>query len=237
MHKNYVLWALSLCFLIYLSGCREKNEETIPANFGESYYPLQVGARISYSVKQQIYEASNPNPNIPRLFTYQLREEVLDKSKGENGEDLFRIVRYTRPTGLDNWQIDSVWTVKKDNSQIIKTEHNVPYVKMSFPLYEDKSWNGNAFNSRKRQPYRVVSLGKPFAVNNLNFSRAAVIMHQADSNILFKDVGYEVFADSIGMIYKRHEYLKYCDQDPCVGSKEIVSGSIISEISIFEYKK
>ncbi len=218
-------------------GCREKNAESIPKNFGESYYPLRVGARISYSVRQELYEASNPNPSIPRIVTYQLREEVLDKSKGENGEDLFRVARYMRPSGLDNWQLDSMWTVKKTDSYVVKTEHNVPYMKLSFPLKEGKSWNGNAYNDRQSRPYRLLTLNKPFVVNGTNFPNSAMVLHQADSNLLFKEVGYEVFADSIGLIYKKHEYLRYCDRDPCIGSKEIISGSVVSELSVFEYTR
>jgi hypothetical protein len=223
------LFLNALLFLLFASSC-DKAPLEIPADSGSAYLPLELGRYVTYQIDQTVYELNR----APYQVSFQLKEVVAESFQTEGGLPAFRIFRYKRPNSLENFQLDSVWVVRKEPQAIVRIEHNQAYVKLRFPISENKTWDGNVFNPYPAQNYRLLRIGKPFSKRGQNFNPTLTLIESADSSLLFKDDRYEVYAKDIGRVYKRIESLIYCN-DPesnCFGRKIIERGLISEEIAI-----
>ncbi len=229
--KNTTLYILSILSVFALfTSCQKDPEEPKDITFGQSFYPIQKGQFQTFFVKQTRF-ALNENPVTT---TYQLKEIIGDEFVGENGEKLHEVLRYVRPNGLENFRLDSVFSVRKDDNVIVKMEHNIPYVKLDFPIEEGKTWNGNLFNSRLAKDYLAENVNTAKSVGGKNFDKTFTIIESQDSSLVDKNLRYEIYADEVGLIYKKTESLLYCNQPECFGQKFIERG-IISELTIFDW--
>lgn len=230
--KNTTLYILSILSIITLfTSCKdEAPEEPKDLTIGQSFYPIQKGQFQTFSVKQTRFALNE----TPVTTTYQLKEVIGDEFVGENGEKLNEVLRYVRPNGLEVFRLDSVFSVRKDENVVVKMEHNIPYVKFDFPIEEGKTWNGYLFNARPAKDFLAQDVNAAKSVGNTNFSRTITVIESQDSSLVDKNLRYEVYADEVGLIYKKTESLLYCNQPECFGQK-IIERGIISELTIFDW--
>ena len=230
MKKKNILLLLSLFILFTVSSCQDDPEESNDITVGQSFYPIQKGQFQTFLVKQTRFALNE----TPATTTYQLKEVIGDEFVGENGEKLNEVLRYVRPNGLENFRLDSIFSVRKNKDVLVRMEHNVPYVKLDFPIQEGKTWNGNQFNSRPLQNYLVQNVNVSKLIGNQSFDKTITIIESQDSSLVDKNLRFEVYADEVGLIYKKTESLLYCNQPNCFGQKSIERG-IISELTIFNW--
>ena len=163
-----------------------------------------------------------------------MKEVIGDEFEGENDEILNEVLRYVRPNGLEVFRLDSVFSVRKDENVVVKMEHNIPYVKMDFPIEEGKVWNGNLFNARPAKDFLAEAVSVSKLVGGNTFSNTFTVIESQDSSLVDKNLRYEIYAEDVGLIYKRTEDLIYCNQPECFGQK-IIERGIISELTIFDW--
>lgn len=201
---------------------------------GRDYFILDIGHFVSYNVKEIQYALNQP----PQTFTYQLREVVENAFTDETGGQSYRIVRYVRENGRQNWQIRSVWTARLDASGAVRTEENKPFLKLVFPFAEGKTWDGNTFNDLGREMYLMRDLGKSYRFDFKNYDETVTVLQSRDSNLVNKDFRTEVYAKGIGLIYKKSDRVVYCQDRSrnCLGQGIIESG-LVMEQSIFDTGK
>lgn len=233
---NRFLWLPVFCgAVLLLWACSEESLEGLPSNFGEAYVPDSEGFQTFYLVDKTTYRLNN----TPVREQYQLREVVRESFIGEGGVPVREVYRYRRPSdGLQNWSLDSVWTMRKTENEFVKIEHNVPLLKMRFPLSEGKTWDGNAYNIYSEVPYRVENLGRSYNVGGLEFPDAVRIWQGEDSSLVSKSLGFEVYAEGVGVVHRRTEKLIYCN-DPssdCFGQK-IIERGVVSEVRLFDFRE
>jgi hypothetical protein len=226
----YILFILSSCVLFTFTSCQDDPEQPKDITSGQSFYSIQKGQFQTFSVKQTRF-ALNENPVTT---TYQLKEIIGDEFVGENGEKLNEVLRYVRLNGLENFRLDSVFSVRKDANVVVKMEHNIPYIKLDFPIEEGKTWNGNLFNARPLKGYLAENVNTSKMVGNSTFNRTITVIESQDSSLVDKELRYEIYADEVGLIYKKTESLLYCNQPECFGQK-IIERGIISELTIFDW--
>ncbi len=225
----YIYFILISC-LVFTSCKDEAPEEPNDLTLGQSFYPIQKGQFQTFFVKQTRFALNE----IPVTTTYQLKEVIGDEFVGENGEKLNEVLRYVRTDGLENFRLDSVFSVRKDENVVVKMEHNVPYIKFDFPIEEGKTWNGNQFNARPLKDYLAQEVNAAKSIGGNNFNKTITIIESQDSSLVDKELRYEIYADEVGMVYKRTESLLYCNQPECFGQK-IIERGIISELTIFDW--
>lgn len=240
-------FSILLVFSLILSACGTSGtSETIPAidtDAGKSYFFLQEGKYREYDV----YEIRYLAVNISDTLIYQLREEVKE-SFNRNGVLSNVIHRYSRLDETQEWSLDSVWSARVERDRAISMENNVPIVKMTFPALEETTWDGNLYNTRAEDEFKVItfdpdqdtenqtSFRVPVQGNAASFTEVLVIEHHAFEDLVGKDVRQEVYKDSVGLVYKEYETLKYCttesvcDYDPTMPGEFVVSGRYYREI-------
>ena len=214
--KNTALYILSvLSIFVLFTSCQKDPEQPKDITIGQSFYPIQKGQFQTFLVKQTRFALNE----TPVTTTYQLKEVIGDEFVGENGEKLNEVLRYVRADGLDNFRLDSIFSVRKDENVVVKMEHNVPYVKMDFPIEEGKIWNGYLFNTRPARDFLAQDVNVSKSVGNTNFPRTITIIESQDSSLVDKNLRYEIYADEVGLIYKKTESLLYCNQPECFGNR------------------
>lgn len=210
---------LLLALLTLLGGCSPA--EPTPEALGYAYFPLETGAFVVYDVTEKQIALTG----TPTTTTYQLREVVREQFEDATGQPAYRLERYRRATTTQPWRIDSVWTARQTPEQAVRTENNLPYVKLIFPVSEGQTWNGNALNGRGNDVYTLENLDRPQTVGAQRFERTVTVIQQNDSTLVSLDRRTELYAETIGLIYRERTQFFYCNAPDCLGKGKIDFGT------------
>ena len=192
---------------------------------GESYFPLIAGQSSTYSVQLIEYKITGEVDST----SYMLREVVADTFTNEAGEKIFILNRYKRSLSDDAYSIDSVWSIRRTNNQIIKVENNIPFVKLTFPVRESTTWDGNIFNTKEEEIYSV-SFEQDSA-----FGDVLRVLHSSiDDTIVFQDQRFERYANELGLVEKSMKVINYCTEAQCFGTGQIDYGFIYNQKIVTE---
>lgn len=213
-----------LCLIfsfLFLQACVNKDCGCVaPPETGMSYFYTSLKQFTTYDV-QEIEYSLTQNPSIKN---YQIKESVASFFTGLDGKETLKIERFKRTNESEVWQIDSVFTARKDSKEGLKTENNQTFVKFIFPLYENQIWDGNTYNALGKDDYTVKNLHQPFSIDNKTFRKTATIVQQNDSTLVDLKKRIEVYAEGIGLIYAEKKNLAYCSKPDCIGKNTIDFG-------------
>lgn len=201
-------------------ACQTSTVEPVNGLVGYEYFPLQKGRYIIYDVDSTTVRFVYGQ----RYSKYQLKELVSDSFPDIFGNITFKIIRYIRPDADATWRLDSVWTASRTASQAVKTENNVPFVKMIFPLKNKATWDGNRLNPYFKgnpETYTIGMLGESFAVGGTTYPNVVQIIQAQDSSLIDKNVSIEYYAEGIGLIYKQKIQYNYRQDPP---SDSVITG-------------
>lgn len=176
--------------------------------FGYDYFPDSVGHYIIYKV-DSIW--TDDAFNRKDTYEFGLKEYVESMFTDNEGRPSQRIERYkdfsVEPYSFSN--ISDVWFATRTEARAEKIEENVRYVKLIFPLQNDKQWDGNAFNTEEDygQEYKMMNVHEPFTVpvTNITFDSTVTVL-QIDWQPAFDYSIYklEVYALNVGLVYKEY---------------------------------
>ncbi len=210
--RNYFVCALAW---ILISCSDTKLPE--PNQIGFSYFPLEIGDFRSYQVSKITYSlfAATDTSN------YQLKQLVVDTFSTLNQIN-YVLHRFSREKSSDSWQLDSVWTTRRTQNHAIVVENNIPFVKMVFPVRQDKIWDGNLFNALPIDEYQVTEIGGTLETPAGTFVDNLTIFENYDPDtLIFQDIRQSVYASNIGLVYKYSNILDFCNTTPgCLGTLE-----------------
>ncbi|MDB5257145.1 MAG: hypothetical protein JWM14_1840 [Chitinophagaceae bacterium] len=213
--------------LVFLHACKLQTIDPETVDLGYDYYPLEVGRYIIYDEHDIVYNS------VTTVDTIYNVKELIHESYLEGTENKFVIYHYAKKTTDADWPIqpDSVWTVVNTTNQLIRTESNVDYIKLVFPVKEGKTWNGNAKNTMGEitssdKFYKMTNLNQPYtAPNGMVYDKTLkmTIANQSDP-IVSMDIRYDLYARGIGFIKKDHTTYYY-KQDSSYPPQTIDFGS------------
>jgi hypothetical protein len=207
-------------------GCNELLPPD-PERLGYDYFPLAADDYRLYQVQEINYNLDGSIDTI----NYQLKEIVTEESVIAD-ETSFRLDRYKRPTEADPYVIDSVWWARKNTYQAIVVEHNVPIIKLSFPLKEDRRWDGNAMNTRDFDEFRMINVGTTYMVDEKEYPNSLEMFKEEllDPLKITNDIIHlEVFSKDVGLIYKLDIDKKYCNPVDCSEPGIIEQGKVVEQ--------
>ncbi|MFN8356353.1 MAG: hypothetical protein U0Y10_17990 [Spirosomataceae bacterium] len=218
MTKNKLLIGLLLLCAGFWWAC--SSSEPTPADAGYGYFPLQKGQFVEYDVTETVYSLTGATSTS----VFQLKEVIGDSFADLSGQTSYRVERYRRANAVASWQLDSVWTAKQVTDQLIKTENNIPYVKLTFPVRRGQKWNGNVYNALGKDDYEMDAADKNYSYNGQQYEAVLTVIQQNDSTLVSQNKRIERFAQGIGLIYKENTVLFLCAQAGCVGQGKIDYG-------------
>lgn len=228
---------LALALAAGVAAC--KSTTTPAPETGTAYYPAAVGNFWRYAVtdttwSQATGQGAQLRPSVATVSSYEFRETITAQLTDAAGQPAYRLVRARRVPPATAWRDDSVFVVSATPQFVAINRNNTRTVELIFPVREGRSWNLNAFNnnfndtitaetrrySRVGQPYTtggsagLPAVTYPLTVTTTNAGAAA-------ENTLLKRISYEqVFARSVGPVFRRRVYLAYYNYtDPGTGNQ------------------
>ena len=198
-------------FIIY------KLDSTITASFGESLITK------SYLIKDSIYE------------------QFLDNENRES----YKIFRYQYDSAAKVWKSINTFYMTPLSQKLEYVEDNNRYIKLINPVTENNSWQGNSYigndlfgisNSFSNWAFSYTNINQPAQVGDLKFDKTVTVVQydSTDNNPFFDpknfyqyNKSYEVYADTIGLIYKdllSWEYQAFRDVSNCQLIKPVAGG-------------
>jgi len=224
---------LLIVTFFFFAACSNESLEVAPSDIGTSFYPSNVGSYWVYDVVKIDYVFSGDNDTL----RYQLKEVVKDTFVNLHGSESKFLYRYTKGLDQDDWELDSIWTLQVNNSQVIITENNVPFLKMVFPIKEGAQWDGNSFNVNEPDLYVMKNVYQPYKWQDSVYnSSLSIVQSDEFDEITGKDIRKEVYINDIGLVYKESTVLSYCSDTECLGQQKIESGSYLEQ-KLIEYGK
>lgn len=204
MKKIPFLFIVSLL----MAACRSEIEA--PKEYGAALYPQNIGTEVVYQVDSIVYDDFLLRPdNKPDTFTYQLREVLESKFTDNSGKQANRVVIYKRLNDSFNWEPYQVVSTSMNLEGLQRLENNFRYIKLAFPVAENKTWNGNALNAKNQTMYKYISAYKTGIVGKFIIDSLVTVQQEDDSNFVEKRYAKEIYAPQIGLIYGRYDSINY----------------------------
>jgi hypothetical protein len=225
-----------ISFLVIVFFACKRNEEEFET--GSEYYPIRdSGSFIIYDVQQINY-----NPSGSDTLNFQLKEMMGD-TISLNGLRAYKVLRYTRPNASAAWpsQPDSVWYTYKNVSTAVKSENNIKFIKMVFPVENGTTWNANALNNMGAENYTIQKLKYPYTVNSHYFPNTVTVLQRFDTSAIGQFIDFEVYSKGIGLIHKSVKNVDLCQSGSCISqhillNKDSIVGGVKYEQRFNSYQ-
>jgi hypothetical protein len=204
--NSFVFIISALLVSIILHSCKEETIDAVPTSY--NYFPADNGRWVEYTV-DSIYHSENDNNNDDSVYSYHFEiREVIDSSFIDgSGLENQVIKRYRRTDSLSAWTITDVWTQKLTPTSAYRTEDNVAFHKLSFPINSTITWNGNDANTYEEEIYYYDFFHQSHSVNSLSFDSALSVIQIDENNFIEKIYGQEIYAAGVGLIFKQRDDL------------------------------
>ncbi|WMJ74322.1 hypothetical protein RCC89_14270 [Cytophagaceae bacterium ABcell3] len=227
MNRFLAFVILLFCF----QSCKTGKLDADLSDLGTDFYPVEKGIFSVYDVNVTEFLSSGPQHRF-----YQVKELIKD-TLHLSGEVIYRLERFYRNDSLREWKLqpDSVWTLRKNAYNVLRTENNIRFLRLAFPVREGKTWDGNAHNIFSKEEYRIRKLGRSFSTGAKHYPQTLHVLHSGDSSLLGKDYREEVFAKDVGLVYKVTEKIEYRNVGGVVGTD--TTGGILYYQKLREYGK
>ena len=251
MHMKYIF---SIVVIAFMLGC-VKDEIQEPVNdLTKEYFPLETGRYITYAVDSIVFDDAQVG-NKKDTISFLLREEIGTFELSGN-DTVYYIHRYRKDDPSDSWRITDVWTSRYAMQEALRTEENLTFRKMIFPLRDGRRWIGTSYihpltkilvgteNVQAFQEWQAEVSEFDIADNIGNFSFGDdQIMHiiQTDTDDgNTKRFVFEKYARNIGLVQRidtilDSKCLDLPDQTPCIGKswmEHASKGYILSQVMI-----
>lgn len=209
-HYTYLLGILFL-----LSACGKNEIEDLNLDYGYNYFPLEIGKTWIYQVDSIVFDPAILGTAIDTMRTF-FREEIVDTLLDQTSQTWYRVERSERTADTLPWQIKSVFRIAATKEQAFRTEDNLQFIKLTFPIQEGKNWNGNVFFDEtkivqvagesiemfKGWSYQIETVDQSLALGNLSFEKVATITQANSENLIEYRFSQEQYAREVGLIYR-----------------------------------
>lgn len=225
--KTSFFYLVIMMVVIMMTSCKKESIPYIEPDKGTEYYPAIVGKYITYKYDSVIFDDNGITRHNLSGFIKEVISEEIEKN---DVQKKYKIIKYWRQSDTVQWQLTDVESVTILEDRVIKTEENLPFIKMIFPNDEGVVWEGNSMfdNSvivkvygEELTPYEyweyeVINKGNPITLNGITFNETIEVL-QVDDNSSNRSKRYatETFAKNVGLI--RKEMKIYETQNPKEG--------------------
>lgn len=193
------LYIISLLLIISYS-CKKDKEDYIAPDIGHDYAGLEVGKYVVYDVDSFFYDDNSGTIDTAK---YQIKEVVDSKYEDLESEEAFKIIRYRKDNDTSNWVLIDVWSSKITQTNFQKTEENVKYVKLIFPVKMNATWNGNSMNNQGNMQYEYTSADNTESIGGNSLSMVLTVLQNENLNLIDQELFQEKYAKGIGMVFKK----------------------------------
>ncbi len=232
---NIRLLAFIILAVIFFIACKKTEQLTFAAI--SDYAPLVPGKYITYQLDSLIF-ADNVIP-YNRVYSYQVKQLVMDTVTDNLGRKGFSIRRYIRKSAADTWVPDNTFFAINTGKTYEFIENNLRYLKLTEPLVTGGTWKGNGFIDTRSSntdfqyldnwDYTYDSLNTHLVLGNINLDSTLKVAESDYSDGYMTDATFHTttysssnYSKGIGLVYHRFFHEEY--QPPTPGTKSYSIG-------------
>jgi hypothetical protein len=197
-----VIFIFISCFCIF--SCKKEKAEVI--DMGYNYFPDQSGHYAVYDVDSFYYDDFTKHTDT---FKFQLKEKIQATFLDNENRTTLRLERYVRyynpliSYSALPWLLRNVWSENLTQTTAERVEENVRYVKLVFPVQQNKTWNGNASNTNNPLDYSFLFTDLSRKIGGITFDSVLQVNQQDEVNLIAKKYYIEKYARNVGLISKQ----------------------------------
>lgn len=209
-----------------LVSCKKETEDLSEISKGNKFYPTEIGKYIVYNYDSIVWDDLNLT-SIP--YQGQVRYYVADTFRDEAGRLSYAINVQRRKNDTDPFVPNDVIYVTPTADHIELEQKNLKFIKLTFPVSNGKSWNGNAMipiadEDYKKEydnsnwKYTYANFDTEFDPGN-NLYEHTVTVNQIDdalnnpdvdsSAYAYRNYSQEIYAYNVGLVYKERIYWEF----------------------------
>lgn len=208
-------------------GCQEQKDGFL-IEYGYEYFPLEVGKFKVFQVDSVVYNPVSGGTSRDSTRTF-VRETLIEKFSGEDGGAMYKIEHAERRSESNPWVVKNIWTCSRDENRAYRTEENLKFVPLVFPIQVRKNWNslvfidpfleveiaGEPIEIFKEWSSEVLADPEPETIGNFDFEKILTVSHaDAESKIELRFV-QEKYAAGLGLVFKEMKILDTQCIEPC----------------------
>lgn len=194
---RHFIYIASVLVLI-VTGCKKSDNQSPVMYY--SYFPTTINTWTEYEVRKVLHDSGLGSDTS----YYYIREVVAEEFIDNQGRVTFRIERFKKDSLNGTYEISDVWYSNLSNTAAEKVEENIRFVKLVFPVKDNKVWDGNAYNTESEWEYEYDSVHVSRAYNNLIFDSTIKVQQIDNVNPIQNQVAFEIYANHIGLIRKSY---------------------------------
>lgn len=199
-----------------------------------AFLPIETGFYRDYATQTTTYFTASTIESSAFLT----REETGPAAPNQAGGTSRELRRYTRSNEMEEWTLDSLWSVRFEKSpmpRVVQVENGLPLIKLVVPVEPGVSWDGNGLNGNGAEPYTYVEKLDRYEVNGEVFEDCIKVLQlEDDDQITVREIRFEVYARNRGLVHRYVAKLRYCSRPECLG-QEIIEQGIIIEMTQVGY--
>jgi hypothetical protein len=231
---------ITAVFSTWLLSCKKQTDKTAFGSF-DNYLNLKKGKFIIYKLDSAV------TINFGDTFairSYLIKDSIADTFTDNLNRLSYKIYRYQYNAAGKTWNAVNTFYITPTDKSMEYVENNIRYFPLGNPLSANTSWRGNT-NAPAEQFYPIETGGfntwdffydninEPFKVDSMTFpNTVTVVQYDSVNNKEFEKFnpgyfyakGYEIYADTIGLIYKDLMSFQYQDNRTCILIKPKISG-------------
>jgi len=194
-------WLFLMCLL--LISC--KKEVETPMGLGYRYYPTTLKHYYIYQTDSVYVDCKFGVRDTFRFETLEIYDTLFQDALGR---DAIRIEVYKRNVGANDWGVPRIYHTNTFPTRAERTEENIRFVKLIFPIVEGAEWDINDFNFLDEKIAILKNTHQSFMSNNVQYDSTVTSLLQDEENLLDKNYEVEIYALDIGLIYQERTNIR-----------------------------
>ncbi len=200
----------ALLVALGMASCKKETADISEINQGNKFYPTEIGKWIVYNYDSIVWDDLQ---GVPIPAEGQLRYYTADTFRDDQGRLSYVVNVQIRENDTDPYRPCDVIYVTPTANSLEFEQKNLKFIKMTFPVSNGKSWNGNAFiplndedytkeYDNDKWKYTYADFDTDFDPGN-NLYEHTVTVNEIDDALNNPDV------DTTAYAYKNYSQAKY----------------------------
>jgi hypothetical protein len=213
---------LTCCYAlsIGLLSCNKQTTEDIAVDFGYQYFPLELGQTRTYQVDSILFDPDISGTAIDSSTSFA-REVIIDTIRSINGAVQYIIERSIRSDAGAPWQTTDIWTATRTEQQAFRTEENLRFLKLTFPIDDQNRWDptlffdntleitvaGETLEAFRNWEGRMQETGAMVEILGQTYTDVIKTTLADDTNLIERRYVSEWYAPELGLIFSEKQIL------------------------------
>ncbi|MCB0644704.1 MAG: hypothetical protein KDC44_23830 [Phaeodactylibacter sp.] len=241
------LWPFALLLPLLLIGACSPEEDPYAPTDDAAYYPLEIGKYWIYEVDSLIYRPEL----VVELDSIHLwmKEEVVDTLQDNLGNTLYLVEQSERYAATAPWVLKQLLTIQPETERLLRTENNLKFIKLVFPVDLFQSWEGNAFidpttevrvggetiQMFKDWSYQTLERLETLVVGGQTYEDVILVAPAQSENLIELRRVEEYYGRNIGLLRRTLEILDTQTIDPATDWKDKAEKGFMLNQTLLEH--